>query len=68
MNEAQAKTVQKEAVEAVVNSFAKHTHGHGGVVGAGALPSEASDSACVVESALLATAWQAVLIHPLSKV
>ncbi|XP_076450527.1 protein limb expression 1 homolog [Babylonia areolata] len=31
MNEAQAKTVLKEAVDAVVNSFAKHTHGHGRV-------------------------------------
>ncbi|KAL8583513.1 hypothetical protein ACOMHN_056323 [Nucella lapillus] len=29
MNEAQAKTVLKEAVDAVVNSFAKRTHGHG---------------------------------------
>ncbi|KAL8578498.1 hypothetical protein ACOMHN_028770 [Nucella lapillus] len=29
MNEAQAKTVPKEAVDAVVNSFAKRTHGHG---------------------------------------
>ncbi|KAL8587776.1 hypothetical protein ACOMHN_020994 [Nucella lapillus] len=28
MNEAQAKTVLKEAVDAVVNSFAKRTHGH----------------------------------------
>ncbi|KAL8571895.1 hypothetical protein ACOMHN_011487 [Nucella lapillus] len=31
MNEAQAKTVLKEAVDAVVNSFAKYTHGHGRV-------------------------------------
>ena len=29
MNEARAKTVLKEAVDAVVNSFAKHTHGYG---------------------------------------
>ena len=29
MNDAKAKTVLKEAVDAVVNSFAKHTHGHG---------------------------------------
>ncbi|XP_076471408.1 protein limb expression 1 homolog [Babylonia areolata] len=31
MNEARAKTVLKEAVDAVVNSFAKHTHGYGRV-------------------------------------
>jgi len=31
MNDAKAKTVLKEAVDAVVNSFAKHTHGHGRV-------------------------------------
>ncbi|KAL8602691.1 hypothetical protein ACOMHN_058644 [Nucella lapillus] len=31
MNEAQAKTGLKEAVDAVVNSFAKHMHGHGKV-------------------------------------
>lgn len=29
MNDAKAKTVLKEAVDAVVNSFAKHTHGYG---------------------------------------
>ena len=29
MNDARAKTVLKEAVDAVVNSFAKHTHGSG---------------------------------------
>ena len=29
VNEMQAKTVLKEAVDAVVNSFAKHTHGYG---------------------------------------
>ncbi|KAL8578482.1 hypothetical protein ACOMHN_028754 [Nucella lapillus] len=29
MNEAQAKTVLKEAVDAVVNSFVKRMHGHG---------------------------------------
>jgi hypothetical protein len=29
MNDARAKTVLKEAVDAVVNSFAKHTHGYG---------------------------------------
>ena len=29
MNDAKAKTVLKEAVDAVVNSFAKHTHGQG---------------------------------------
>ncbi|KAL8603238.1 hypothetical protein ACOMHN_046244 [Nucella lapillus] len=29
MNEAQAKTVLKEAVDAVVNSFAERMHGHG---------------------------------------
>lgn len=28
-NEAKAKTVLKEAVDAVVNSFAKHSHGYG---------------------------------------
>ena len=27
--DAKAKTVLKEAVDAVVNSFAKHTHGYG---------------------------------------
>ncbi|KAK7098908.1 hypothetical protein V1264_003125 [Littorina saxatilis] len=31
MNDARAKTVLKEAVDAVVNSFAKHTHGYGRV-------------------------------------
>ncbi|CAL1541170.1 unnamed protein product [Lymnaea stagnalis] len=31
MNDAKAKTVLKEAVDAVVNSFAKHTHGYGRV-------------------------------------
>lgn len=31
MNDAKAKTVLKEAVDAVVNSFAKHTHGLGRV-------------------------------------
>ncbi|RUS89163.1 hypothetical protein EGW08_003042 [Elysia chlorotica] len=31
MNDARAKTVLKEAVDAVVNSFAKHTHGSGRV-------------------------------------
>ncbi|KAH9518700.1 LIX1-like protein [Bulinus truncatus] len=31
MNDAKAKTVLKEAVDAVVNSFAKHTHGQGRV-------------------------------------
>lgn len=29
MNETKAKTVLKEAVDAVVNSFAKHTQGYG---------------------------------------
>ena len=29
MSEMQAKSVLKEAVDAVVNSFAKHTHGYG---------------------------------------
>ncbi len=29
MTDAKAKTVLKEAVDAVVNSFAKHTHGYG---------------------------------------
>ena len=29
MTDARAKTVLKEAVDAVVNSFAKHTHGYG---------------------------------------
>ena len=29
MNDVKAKTVLKEAVDAVVNSFAKHTHGYG---------------------------------------
>lgn len=29
MSDAKAKTVLKEAVDAVVNSFAKHTHGYG---------------------------------------
>lgn len=29
MNDARAKTVLKEAVDAVVNSFAKHTQGYG---------------------------------------
>ena len=29
MSDARAKTVLKEAVDAVVNSFAKHTHGYG---------------------------------------
>lgn len=31
MNDVKAKTVLKEAVDAVVNSFAKHTHGYGRV-------------------------------------
>ncbi|XP_074660105.1 protein limb expression 1 homolog [Tubulanus polymorphus] len=31
MSESRAKTVLKEAVDAVVNSFAKHTHGYGRV-------------------------------------
>ncbi|KAL8610860.1 hypothetical protein ACOMHN_056715 [Nucella lapillus] len=31
MNKAQAKTVLEEAVDAVVNSFAKRMHGHGRV-------------------------------------
>lgn len=29
MSDAKAKTVLKEAVDAVVNSFAKHSHGYG---------------------------------------
>ena len=29
MSDVRAKTVLKEAVDAVVNSFAKHTHGYG---------------------------------------
>ena len=29
LTDARAKTVLKEAVDAVVNSFAKHTHGYG---------------------------------------
>ena len=29
MSDMKAKTVLKEAVDAVVNSFAKHTHGYG---------------------------------------
>ena len=29
MSDQKAKTVLKEAVDAVVNSFAKHTHGYG---------------------------------------
>jgi len=29
MSDMRAKTVLKEAVDAVVNSFAKHTHGYG---------------------------------------
>jgi LIX1-like protein len=29
MSDSRAKTVLKEAVDAVVNSFAKHTHGYG---------------------------------------
>jgi hypothetical protein len=29
MTDAKAKNVLKEAVDAVVNSFAKHTHGYG---------------------------------------
>ncbi|GIY75472.1 hypothetical protein CDAR_21381 [Caerostris darwini] len=29
VSDARAKTILKEAVDAVVNSFAKHTHGYG---------------------------------------
>ena len=31
MSDTRAKTILKEAVDAVVNSFAKHTHGYGRV-------------------------------------
>ncbi|KAL8575245.1 hypothetical protein ACOMHN_042366 [Nucella lapillus] len=53
MNQAQTKTVLKEAVDAVLRELEHFL--------------QRLQTACVVESALLATAWQAVLVHPLSK-
>ncbi|KAL8591805.1 hypothetical protein ACOMHN_047065 [Nucella lapillus] len=66
LKEAQAKTGLKEAVDAVVSSFAKHTH-MGELWELEHFLQRLQTSPVLWSPPVLSTAWQAVLINPLSK-